>query len=403
MFKYFIMRKLFSIAIAALASVSIASAQEAVKGPYATQKFGDNIFVGATGGINTMFANDNQNKITGDFDVFAGKWFTPSLGLRAGFQGFTLKEQYSADFYEHFWMEPDANGVYKYGFNYLHGDLMWNMFNTFAGYKQRVFDLIPYVHTGLEVIYDPETGVFSDRRDPELVLGPGIIGKFNINDHWSALVDVRDMFLSGRFHNWNGGGVTQIVTASAGIMYTFGNTKWSRAVSVDELDAANASLASAREALAGANAALASALAAKEALDARIAALTAELDALRAQQPESEKDVVYIKTALGVAPLTLYYEINSKELNVTERRHLDDYVKAILAQDPDRVFVLTGSADKGTGTPEINADLSSGRAAGVQKILESVYGVDSSHITVHSKISDENEDPRFDRSVLIEH
>lgn len=397
------MKKLILVFAAVLASASIASAQDAKSGAVATKKFGDDIFVGASAGINTMFAPLNQNKVTGDFDIFAGKWFTPSVGARIGFQGLTLKEQYPADFHEHFWMEPDANGVYKYGFTNIHADLLWNIFNSF-GYKERVFELVPYAQVGFQTIYDAATGgMFNARRDPEFEVGPGIMGIVNITNHLAAIVDVKDNFFSGRFHNWNEGGVTQVFTATLGVMYTFGKTDWDRAVSGADLDAANASLASAREALAGANAALAAALAAKEALDAKVAALAAELDALRAKDNNEDKDVVYIKTALGVAPLTLYYEINSKVLNVTERRHLDDYVKAILAQDPDRVFVLTGSADEGTGTPAINADLSAGRAAGVKKILEEVYGVKAGNINVHSKISNESADPRFDRSVLIEH
>lgn len=397
------MKKVVVLMLALFAGVSIMSAQDAYRGPVATKNFGSDIFVGAGAGINTMFAPQNQNKVTGDFDVYAGKWFTPSLGLRVGFQGLTLKEKYPADFHEHFWMEPDADGVLTYGFYNIHGDAMWNVFNTFFGYKERVFELVPYAHVGFQTIFDKARGVFSDARDPEFEVGPGVMGIVNITKNLGAFVDVRDNLFSGRFHNWNEGGVTQVVTAALGVMYTFGKTDWDRSVSASELDAANASLAAARESLAGANAALAAALAAKEALDAKVAALAAELDAYRAKDANDDKDVVYVKTALGVAPLTLYYEINSKVLNVTERRHLDDYVKAILAQDPDRVFVLTGSADEGTGTPEINADLSAGRAAGVKKILEDVYGVKAANIDVHSKISNENADPRFDRSVLIEH
>lgn len=398
------MKKIFVLAFAFIATASAMFAQDAYRGPVATKKFGDDIFVGAGAGINTMFAPQNQNKVTGDFDIFAGKWFTPSLGLRVGFQGLSLKEQYPADFHEHFWMEPDDKGVYTYGFTNVHADAMWNILNTICGYKERVFELVPYAHVGFQTIYDPNRGMFGPARDPEFEVGPGVMGIVNITKNFGAFIDVRDNLFSGRFHNWNEGGVTQVVTAAIGVMYTFKKTDWDHACSGADLDAANASLASAREALASANTALAAALAAKEALDAKVKALADELDALRAQNTNNDdKDVVYIKTALGVPPLTLYYEINSKVLNVTERRHLDDYVKAILSQDPDRLFVLTGSADEGTGTPAINADLSAGRAAGVKKILEEVYGVKAANINVHSKISNESADPRFDRSVLIEH
>lgn len=396
------MKKIFIILLALLTSVAHVSAQDAFRGPYATQKFGDNTFLGIGGGVNTLLSPGNQPMISPAVDIYAGKWFVPALGLRIGYQGLSLKEKYAgADFHEHFWMEPDADGVYKYGFNYFHGDVLWNLFQTLSGCKQRSFELIPYFHIGLEVIYNPEKGFFSDQRDPESCFGPGLMAKINFNKNLAGIIDVRDIMFAGRFHNYNQGGFVQTVSASAGLMYSFGNTVWEKAASSSELNEAHASLQSARESLASANAALASALAAKEALEARSAALASELESLRAK--EDEKDVVYIKTALGVVPLVLYYEIGSKVLNFTERRHLDDYVKAVLKQDPERLFVLTGSADKGTGTSEINTDLSNGRAEGVKKILEAEYGVKSDRITIYSKISEENEDPRFDRSVFIEH
>ena len=391
-----------------LATVS-AFAQENCKGPYLTNKAFDNTFVGIGGGINTLIHKDNENKITFDPEIFAGKWFTPNVGGRIGYQGLRLKEEYDADFHHHYYPEGSgtATGVQtlNHGFAYFHGDLMWNVCNQFGGYKDRFFNLIPYAHCGYVRIYDPSKGFFSDAQDNEFAAGPGIMGTFRITEHLAAMLDVCDVIFSGRFHDYNEGSAVNTVSASIGVMYKIGKTGWdcgdngaSLAAVTDALAAAEAALAAARKDLAAANQNLLDANAENDALKKRIKALEDELN------KEPEKDVVYIKTALGVAPITLFYELDKDALNVTELRHLDDYVTSILEQDADRTFVLTGSADKGTGSYKHNVDLAGRRAAGVKKILMEKYKVKADKIVVSDpKVSDENIDPRLDRSVVVKH
>ena len=58
-----------------------------VRGPYETNRFGDNWFIGAGGGIN-IFLNDGYGiRISPSIDAGFGKWFTPSVGMRVGYQG----------------------------------------------------------------------------------------------------------------------------------------------------------------------------------------------------------------------------------------------------------------------------------------------------------------------------
>ena len=58
-----------------------------VRGPYETNRFGDNWFIGAGGGINILLSEDYDIKIAPSVDGYFGKWFTPSVGMRAGYQG----------------------------------------------------------------------------------------------------------------------------------------------------------------------------------------------------------------------------------------------------------------------------------------------------------------------------
>lgn len=61
-----------------------------------TNLFGDNLFVGANIGAQ-MYVGDYISKgkagklITPTFEINVGKWFTPVIGLRAGFGGYQAK------------------------------------------------------------------------------------------------------------------------------------------------------------------------------------------------------------------------------------------------------------------------------------------------------------------------
>ena len=111
-----------------------------VRGPYETNRFFDNIFVGVAGGVNLYFGeNDSEGKfgkrLAPALDIHAGKWFTPSIGARVGYAGLQAKG----------W--TTANSIYakgadgnlfkeKFGVMYLHADAMWNLSNALNGYRE---------------------------------------------------------------------------------------------------------------------------------------------------------------------------------------------------------------------------------------------------------------------------
>ena len=51
-----------------------------VRGPYETNRFGDNWFIGAGGGINVFLNEGYDAKIAPSVDAFVGKWITPTSG-----------------------------------------------------------------------------------------------------------------------------------------------------------------------------------------------------------------------------------------------------------------------------------------------------------------------------------
>lgn len=402
------MRKVFISMLAALAFAGMASAQEDSKAPVLTgEKFIDHTFVGATAGVNTLFARESdipgqENKASFLLDIYAGKWFTPAVGARIGFQKVNVNEQFPSNFYSHTFLPVNPeNGQYHFGGAYWHGDIMWSLINGIWGYKEsRKFDVVPYGHVGWMRLYDTDQkgGYFKGNEtgyhDDEFAAGPGIMLTYKATKRLSVVLDVKDIIMSGRFHDYSNAGIVNNLTAGLGLQWGIGATTWNRAEKCVDNSGA----------LADALAALAAAQAALDKANADKNALAKALEDCQNSLPKDTEDVVYIKTNLGVTPISLYYDINSTVLNATELRHLDDYMNDILSQDPDRVFYLTGSADKGTGTLEINQRLVKGRSEGVKKIMMEKYNVKESNIVLKDgKITDENEDPRFDRSTIIEH
>lgn len=98
------MKRLYLIALFIIVSLA-ATAQEngnrdaqnrIVRGPYETNRFFDNIFVGVAGGVNIYFGEHDSygkfgKRMAPALDIHVGKWFTPSIGARVGYSGLQAK------------------------------------------------------------------------------------------------------------------------------------------------------------------------------------------------------------------------------------------------------------------------------------------------------------------------
>ena len=131
------------------------------KGPYETNAFWDNWFIG--GGIGVSTVADSPAYITGKIltgegavgnffntpdgfpffgEIFAGKWFEPSYGVRASFAGVgTAAPVYGG-------VDEDID------FWELRGDILLNVLNLWKGYSAtRVFNPVIYAGLGLAKSY----------------------------------------------------------------------------------------------------------------------------------------------------------------------------------------------------------------------------------------------------------
>jgi hypothetical protein len=187
-----------------------------VRGPYETNQFGDNWFLGVGGGIN-IFLNDGYNvRIGPSIDAGIGKWFTPSVGMRVGYQGFNSGAW--SDQPGILGMAEDAEKnqyLQKFGYMYIHGDFLWNISNAISGYKEtRFWNFVPYLHSGYFRAYGLD-GV--DYINNEFALGAGLLHNLRLSNRLDLIIDMRATAVNGRVIESDGLAILPTVTAGLAV------------------------------------------------------------------------------------------------------------------------------------------------------------------------------------------
>lgn len=340
-----------------------------VRGAYETNKFGDNWFIGAGAGVNSWIGQGASPKAGVAVDAFVGKWITPTVGIRMGWKG--LKDGASAK-------DGYTIADEKFNYNSAHVDLLWNLSNLFSGYKEtRTWNISVY----------PSFAYMDAAKNNEFGAGVGMLNNFRLGNRVGLYLDLSALATKADF-----AGISPrpekrmgvLPSATFGLTVNLGKTGFKRHSSVvpaivpvpfteaqynDLKDKVNA-------------------------LEKENKDLKAQIEELKNAKPDT---VTVSKAGDLVSPATLYYEIGSTKLSEREEAHLEFYVKNILEQAPDKVFVLTGSADKGTGTAARNQYLSEQRVNNVKKVLVEKYGIAEDHLIVKAEGSTNN---RFGSAVL---
>lgn len=340
-----------------------------VRGAYETNKFGDNWFIGAGAGVNSWLVNGASPKAGVAVDAFVGKWITPTVGVRMGWKG--LKDGVSA---KDGYMIADE----KFNYNSVHADVLWNLSNLFSGYKEtRTWNISVY----------PTFAYMNAAKNKEFGAGIGMLNNFRLGNRVGLYLDLSALTTKADFAGISPRPKTLagvLPSATFGLTVNLGKTGFKRhssvvpaIVPVPFTEAQYNNLQDKVNALE------------KENKD-----LKAQIEELKNAKPDT---VTVSKAGDLVSPATLYYEIGSTKLSEREEAHLEFYVKNILEQAPDKVFVLTGSADKGTGTAARNQYLSEQRVNNVKKVLVEKYGIAEDHLIVKAEGATNN---RFGSAVL---
>ena len=181
---------------------------------YKLGSFFDKWFIQASAGVHSTadvrydgsFADLGPQTLAAELSV--GKWFSPQFGAKASIEGVAL-----------------AMRDRKAGFTYAHADLLWDVSNTFLGYRQsRFWNTVPYFHMGF--IHEYAYGNLSKTLNNEYAGGIGLLNRFRIHDHVELTADVRGTLLTVDASLVEGIGYTGIGSALFGVAYVFGEGGW---------------------------------------------------------------------------------------------------------------------------------------------------------------------------------
>lgn len=356
-----------------------------VRGPYETNRFGDNWFIGVGGGINIFLNEGFDIAISPSIDANFGKWFTPSVGMRAGYQGFSTQVMAGDD-------------ARKFGYMYFHGDFLWNMSNALSGYKEtRFWNLVPYAHAGYFRTYGLNGSNFIDN---EIAAGAGLLHNLRLIDRLDLIIDMRATIVNGRAIGSDGVSLLPSVTAGLAVDLGFPNFVRTSTI-VGALELANAEktaiLEAAVLALETANLAL------EEEninLDKANTALSKENAALKKRPAGMELQTFFE----NMGPATVYFEIGQTVLNDKEMEHLDFIAKNLVtsADKNTKIYLsLLGTADGNTGTARRNQHLSEARAKYVYDILTTKYNISKERLIIKSEVVKKAAKPALNRAVVI--
>ena len=407
-----VMKRLYFFGAAALMAVALTvspdlNAQEngnrdldgkIVRGPYETNEFGDNWFIGAARGIN-IFWNEGYNvKIAPSVDGNFGKWFTPAIGMRIGYQGLNAQA----------WgFEPGVLGstldedtgkyLQKFGYMYIHGDFLWNISDAIGGYKEtRFWDFVPYLHAGFFRSYGLGGVEFHDN---EMAAGAGLLHLLRLTDRLDLIIDMRATVVNGRVIDNQDVAVLPSVTAGLAVDLGWPNfirtSTIIEAVEIANLEQA-AILQNTIAALEVANAAL-------EQQNAKLNKTNKKLNqenAILKEQPKIDETEFFE----GMTPAAIYFNIGKATLNEKEMHHLDFLARNIIAkadQDTDILINVMGTADGNTGSAKRNQQLCEARGKYVFDILTTQYGISPERLTVKTQIVEKAAKPALSRAVVI--
>ena len=375
-----------------------------VRGPYETNRFGDNWFIGVAGGINTFWNEgldyDNM-RLAPSIDANFGKWFTPSVGMRVGYHG--INSQVWSETATLLGPELDTGkNMYleTFGYMYFHGDFLWNISNAIGGYKEtRFWNFVPYLHAGYFRSYGVDNVDFVDN---ELAAGAGLLHNLRLVDRLDLIVDMRATVVNGRVRGADGVAVLPSVTM--GFAVDLGWPNFIRTSTVlAEMESITADQIAALEA-------------AVLALEVANVSLQEENAGLTASNGKLTKEVKQLKAKVNqpvytaadfleeLGPAVVYFNIGQTVLDEKEMAHMDFIAKNLIAKadkDTKIIITLAGTADGTTGTMKRNEYLSKARGEYVYKLLTDKYGIDGNRLVIQSKVVAKPAHPALNRAVAI--
>jgi outer membrane protein OmpA-like peptidoglycan-associated protein len=401
------MKKLILLTTVACMAVSVAFGRkdksgieyQNLRGPFVTNPFGDNWFISAGAGVDTWYRlTQVEGETYKGFDEFSyvaqfsvGKWLHPYYGVRVQFSHGKVVAGTSIP--SGGYNRLRENGQYVMEFNYwaVVADAMLHVSNLIGGYKEaRFYNAILFGGFGMARSYGK--GISGERGyNNEPAMGIGLLNTFRVTSGLSIYSEMKLGMMHQNFSLLSGSkGRASVPSLTVGVAYKFNHRKFYTVESVIDKVIEEATLG----------------------YDGRIGTLERELDVVRARnarlkaeleaKPAPVVEKIVEKIVTQEVPFTIFFPIGQSEIkkfNKFDLNHIADVIKA----NPDKVYTVSGYADKATGNSEINKKVSEARVENVRKALIE-NGVNPNQIIVEALGDTVNpfEQVEMNRVVVIE-
>ena len=343
--------------------------------------WGRNWFIEVKGGASAFLGSpigcgDVFDRVKPALQVGLGKWFTPAIGGRIGFQGLSFK---NAEFKS-----------MKYQF--IHADFMYNLTSGIRCNESGIplWDVIPYLGVGM--IHNSDwsgscTCSGGSSGSHPFAFSYGIEARYRLNDRLHLVAGISGMTTAKNFDDI--GTSTKfgdhMLTVSAGLSFTIGKTGWKRVIDAAPYIEENVYLRDYIDQMIMENARLQKRLAGEDDVKTIYPKNSySGLNSLRARlsmNGDSLSSSDHLKVSIGV-PVYFFFKLNTDKLvDKSQLVNLDDIAK--MAKQENLKIKISGAADSATGTQSGNQDLGKRRAKFIAKALIK-RGVDKSQIKAYN-------------------
>jgi len=363
---------LLSIAVLAVSAMPALAQEKA----FAPNKFGDNWFIQLQGGASYTISENYKDASFGDLitpyaAVSLGKYFAPAIGARLQVGGWSSKNYYDLTGQDMLLTPSGFDGItgtYKVKYIQTNVDGLLNLTNLFLPYKEdRVFNFsfiagLGYVH-GFK---DSKYGLGTKNM---IVPRAGFQADFRVSDMASINLEVAGNLLRDDFNGRSTGtNYDGTVNALLGVTFNLskGGFKTVDVIDPAQMQALNDQINAQRASL--------------DSKDSEIGRLRRDL----ANKPEPQvivKETKEVKEETEVLMnAVVVFRLGSAQLEKNQDINIYNAAR-YLKDNPSVNVIVTGYADKSTGTPAVNQRLSEQRSQAVAKVLIEKHGIAASRIT----------------------
>ena len=333
-------KKVFFAAALSMLMVGAVQAQEGVK------SFS---FIEAQGGVQLTSTDAKMDKlITPTAALSFGHYFTPVVGARLHVNAWESKSGFNDQYYKWKYVTPDL-------------DLMLNLSNVFCKKQAHALNVILLGGIGLNYAWDNDelkalnlpanaTPLAWDKNRLSHNLRAGLRLETNQAKRVGLSLEVNANSLSDRFNSKTNNSDDWMFTAMLGLSFRFNQ---------------------------------------KSAAPKYITKMVEIVDTIEVDEPYVTKERVKRpvetkeKKSMNEA---IFFKIAQSDAD--KAAGVDEAIKKVadlMKTSDDAVFTVTGYADKGTGTPKINAKYAKLRAEDVTNKLVNEHGIDAARIKTDSK------------------